>query len=312
MQKAVTLFFDINRGSFSAYPRTKSKYVSNFLNFFSKVEIDLLILTDLNEKKFIETQLEAYKEEHKFLSKVTFQTLDFSLLPIYKDLTRIEQVLQSPEMFFYSMRDKISGNPKLNNFLKLGNLIRTLRTHKGNNIFEKFSLDQNFSPEYYSAKYLLTVLSKIDAIRIGNELNFFQDQARLTFIDFGQCGGDKKLINHFSGQTLQDTSKNKDKILLINRIEEPKLVSPWSYAKLIDDALTPSNFFMIPNFRFEDFHNWWHQQIQTFLSHNLIVDDQVLLSIFQATFPDQVENLKLNRSPVCHLHHWIPMDDYLV
>jgi hypothetical protein len=143
VQKAVTLFFDIDRSSFSAYPRARSKYVSNFLNFFSKVKIDLLILTDLNEKNFIESQLESYKEEHQFLSKVTFQTLDYSFLPLYKDLTRIEKVLQSPEMFFYSMRDKISGNPNLNNFLKLGNLIRTLFAHKGNNIFEKFSLDKN-------------------------------------------------------------------------------------------------------------------------------------------------------------------------
>lgn len=312
LQKAVTFFFDIDRSAFKAYPRTKSSYVNNFLSFFSNVKVDLLILTDLNEKKFIESRLTDYQKNNQFLSKITFHTLDFSLLPLYQEIARVERVLLSPEMFFYSLRDKIAGNPNIKSFSKIVSLVRSLYFYKGNNIFKKFSIDQNFSPEYYSSKYLLTVLSKVEVLRIARELGFFQDQSRFTFIDFGQCGGDKILINHFSGKTLKDTSIYKEKVLLINRIETPKLVSPWYYAKLIDDALTPSNFFMIPALKFDEFYNWWHHQIQDLLSQNLIIDDQVLLSIFQANYPNEVENLVLTGKPVCNLHQWIPLDDYLV
>ena len=274
--------------------------------------MDLLILTDANEKKFIESRLADYKKNNQFLSKIAFHTLDFSQLPLYKEIARVESVLLSPEMFFYSIRDKIAGNPNMNIFSKIYRIVRNILRYSGNEIFDKYSLTQNFSPEYYSAKYLLTVLSKVEALRIAKELDFFQQQSRLTFIDFGQCGGDKKLISQFSGKTLTDTSKNIEKFLLINRVDIPKIVSPWHYAKLIDDAVTPSNFFMIPSLKFDEFYNWWNHQIQNLLSQNLIVDDQVLLSIFQATYPHDVENLVLNRKAVCNLHSWIPLDDYLV
>ena len=312
MQKAATLFFDIERSTFTAYPRTKSRYVNNFLSFFANVKVDLLILTDVNEKRFIESRLADYQKNNQFLSKITFHTLDFSQLPLYKEIARVEKVLLSPEMFFYSIRDKIAGNPNINFFSKIASLVRNLYSYKGNDIFKKFSIDQNYSPEYYSSKYLLTVLSKIEVLRMARDLDFFQDQSRLAFIDFGQCGGDKILISHFSGKTLKDTSKDREKVLLVNRVETPTLVSPWHYAKLIDDALTPSNFFMIPALKFDEFYNWWHRQIQDLLSQNLIVDDQVLLSIFQANYPHEVENLVLNGKPVCPLHQWVPLDDYLV
>ncbi len=309
--KAVTLFYDVKRDSFPFYSRSKLRYISNFLEFFSRVKVDLLIVTAPDEQLLIEKHLKKYKETNSFQSSISFVTHELEDFTIHEHLSKFKIVLKSPEMFFFSMRDRLAGNPDLSRFIQIFRVFSNFISYRGNDIFGKFSLKDNFSPEYNSAEYLLTVLSKIEAIKIAKNIGFFQNQNRFAFIDFGEGSGDRKLLNHFSGRSLNDTSDQENKFVFINRIETPKYTSPWEYAKMIDDALTPSNFFMIPASKFDEFYSWWNAEIKMLLNQNIVVDDQILLSIFQASFPEEVEILKLSIVQVSELHEWIPLDRFL-
>ena len=98
--QCVTSFVDIGRGDWSNYQRSTDMYITNFIDFYNNIDLDLIVFCD----ERIENQI-MERVGPDFKTKLNFQRFELSDLNYFKYIDRIGQVQNSDLMRQLSSRD---------------------------------------------------------------------------------------------------------------------------------------------------------------------------------------------------------------
>jgi hypothetical protein len=104
--QCVSSFIDIGRSSWNNnYSRSTERYINNFLDFYSNIEIDLILFCEDNFKNEIKKRI-----DQNFKTSINFQTIERDNIEYFKlvdDISNIQK--HSTNMIEYKRRD--STNP---------------------------------------------------------------------------------------------------------------------------------------------------------------------------------------------------------
>jgi hypothetical protein len=301
------MFYDIGRSNWHGYQRELTKYFSWFRDGVGQLDADILVVSSPS----IAAQLRLFLLED--LSKpvrANLQYLEVELndLPLTSLRTRIQTILVGDAMKFYSLRD-VQDPPAVDLcrllFKRLGHRIKGTKVK---------SLHLNLpqaatpAPEYHSPDYLLLIWLKVYALKLARDFNWISETQKVTWMDFGLGHGDSQFADLCRSAELLDPQPQKQKIILIKRLDVALSSDPWYYARLRDDAIISATCIVCPANLIEGLWNWWQKEIKKSLNSGLIIDDQVLLGIFAHRFNDSVECVETAMfSNVTEEERWAPI-----
>ena len=303
--KAVTIFFDIGRESFQL-PRSIDTYLLNFVNFYSQIKCKLLIVTTAELRTRIGKAIQEF--EAPFRTEVEFHIIKFEDLPLFTQIDKFEESINSSAMSFYSLRDRIPTRKSLlkKAFLKIGDKKQT------DNVLDHLLLGELTVPEYMEARYLITVLSKPFALQKAYECKFVDLDDPIAFMDFGFGHGISSFLDLVGNKRLVQGSYKYPGILVTKRlpVQLPKMI--WDYACLVDDAIIPTGFIVIDHETLKTLVNWWDKTIEKLLSDSIVVDDQTLAALFVANHPSLIQCIEThNNTTDVPIEKWLPIRGFI-
>jgi len=108
--QCITSFIDIDRGNWSNnYKRSNDKYINNFIEFYSNIELDLIVFCS----DFIKNEI-IKKVDSNFRTKINFQIIDKTDLEYFNMVDTIKNIQNSDKIKEYKRRDP-SNPPEYSN-----------------------------------------------------------------------------------------------------------------------------------------------------------------------------------------------------
>lgn len=303
--KGVSFFYDIGRSDFVGYSRSKSEYISNFIKFFSEIEIELLLITSPDLKTEIEEAIS--KNSKNFKTHITYLLMEFS--EFHHALTRLDvsSILGSTQMKFMSTRSRIDTSPF--NLIRNG-IVKAFSKIRPITVFDLFPHKNSLAPEYAYPEYLRLIWLKPTIMKLAFESNFASHYESVVFLDFGIGHGNPKFISRMIGRkvSIVDSEWITEKLILPKRLPGSPTANPWDYAKLIDDAYIPAGLF-ISNYKSAvNLSIWWDAKIVELSEDSIVVDDQTLLAIYSAEQPGAVKFIEtFADTKISNMEKWFPI-----
>lgn len=108
--QCITSFIDIGRGEWSNnYSRSTDKYINNFIEFYSNIDLDLIIFCNNSIKGEINKRI-----DDNFKTRIIFQEIDKNDLEYFKLVESIKTIQNSDKINNYKKRD-LSNPPEYSN-----------------------------------------------------------------------------------------------------------------------------------------------------------------------------------------------------
>jgi protein YibB len=108
--QCITSFIDIGRGEWSnGYNRSNEKYINNFIEFYSNIDLDLTLFCNESIKDEINKRIDI-----NFKTKVNFQIIEKNDLIYFNMIDSIRNSQNSNRMIEYKRRD-LSNPPEYSN-----------------------------------------------------------------------------------------------------------------------------------------------------------------------------------------------------
>lgn len=302
--KAVSLFFDIGRGSFQKHGRTTEQYYLNFLSGIAEIDMDLFLFCDQETKDRLEVSLQ--ESNPKKPVRISYILTQFSELPFGLEESRISDVLNGRQMRFYSLRDGLFGFRQHVFFLL--NLFLKKIQRRTNSIWDILPLQEASAPEYVNWQYLVTTWAKPWALKSVYSKGLVPSDERLIFLDFGLGHSNPAFARKTVNSVLHDPNPNFGFVEIPFRGERLNRESPWDLAELVDDAVCPADVIVADSQSATFLANFFENQIWYWLGQGLALDDQVLLALYSSQMANQT--LSLNPETV-EFNGWYQLDKYL-
>jgi protein YibB len=209
--QCITSFIDIGRGEWSSnYSRSNEKYINNFIEFYSNIEINLILFCEDNFKNEISKRIDS-----NFKTRINFQTIERENIEYFKMVDAIRDIQNnSSSMMEYKRRDS-SNPPEYSNPYYVAMMFAKSE-------FIKIALDRNlietsniawidFGIGHGDSSYISAIKNKRLINPDSDKMIFFNRQNIETSTDpffYSKmldnvliCGGfyiiPKKLISHF-------------------------------------------------------------------------------------------------------------------
>jgi hypothetical protein len=108
--QCISAFIDIGRDNWTnGYARTTDKYIQNFINFYSNIELDLILFCE----EYIKIEI-LKKIDDSFKTRINFQKINRNDLYYFNIVNDIDKVQKSSKMIDYKKRD-YSNPPEYSN-----------------------------------------------------------------------------------------------------------------------------------------------------------------------------------------------------
>lgn len=286
--KCVSFFIDIGRGSWTDMgPNvqiTNTQYIKNFLNFYSNVQVDLILFIEKSFEEEFATELESFKQTHNFYSKINLQFFD------RKDIVFFQEPL-------YSSLVKAHYSEEFN-------------TYKNNSMTEW--IKEKAKPDYN-----IVMLCKPYMLRMARDRGLLEQASNnvVGWIDFGIAHSKPSYISCVSNKKL--IAPETEKIIFFKRQHLDLSTELNYYQNLmkngIEDVIIPGGFYVVPlsliDLLCEEFLDLAKNK---FLASNIIDDDQTFMAIF-AKKKEQIMHLQdstqFKNNP--EEGDWFPVFNYL-
>lgn len=107
--QCISAFIDIGRGNWMSYDRSNEKYINNFVDFYSNIDLDLILFCD----DFIKNEI-LKRMDSNFKTRITFQSISKNELRYFDMIDIIGNIQKSNNMVDYQRRD-LSNPPEYSN-----------------------------------------------------------------------------------------------------------------------------------------------------------------------------------------------------
>lgn len=273
--QCITSFIDIGRGNWSNYNRTNDKYIENFLNFYSNIDLDLILFCNESFKEEINKKIfERYTSlKNEFRTKINFQHIEKKDLNYFKIVDLVDSVQKSANMISYKKRDQ--SNP----------------------------------PEYSNPEYVVMMFAKTEFIKISLDRGLITSN-NIAWIDFGIGHSDSSFIESIKNKKM--INPNSDKIILFNRQNIEPSTNPFFYSSMVDNVLICGGFYIVPTTLINFFYDNFNNIVNSFIMKEIIDDDQTILSIFAALHNEKcnvINSSKYRGNPSCG--DWFPVFEFI-
>lgn len=301
--RVVTAFFDLGRSNYRNHARSADAYVRDFLNGIAQLDADIAIFANQAAKATLESAL----EKTKTLARITIIEVELEELPLAKIEGALVDVLAGSAMRFYSLRDGLLPLRKYISLFWKVFLLRMSATRS--TIWDEIAAQRPRAPEYTHWEYLVLTWSKPWFIGQAFERGLVAEDSLALWADFGLGHSSAKFRQMVEGKKLHENFLSSDSVHLSQRggTRRPKIRNPWDAAELWDDAVVPAGVLASGYKACQKLDKFFSDQIYFWLASGIAPDDQVLLAMFEAKYPDWV-----NLLPPSNNHQgWYQLEHFL-
>jgi hypothetical protein len=267
--------------------RSVERYFQDFVNGIAGLDTEIVVFIDKSSRP----KLEAFLKKSEIKAQLVFVDTELNQLPFFGLKQRLIDVLSSPTMRFYSLRDRMKPWHKVigSTAKALAKRLLGLRT----TIWDDLPIGNPKAPEYLNWEYLVLTWSKPWLMVEAYKTQILDAVEPVLWADFGLGHSQKSFSQEIKKSSPKYEVIPPGKIVLSRRVgSEIKFASPWEVAEFLDDASVPAGLIGASLPAIQELNNFFANQIHHWLSQDIAPDDQVLLALFCSQMPKMVELLE--------------------